>query len=324
MPLFTNEVTPEYQAAERVVLMRERGTRALLFVTLSVFVVWFVVGKVRDHFLLQQTWEPLTYDAANLTVIGVLDHRGDYEHNFFKVVQSNKTTRVELTGTGSDYCFPPNASKLFDSHIEEIIRGAQNVDGKVGDAMLIPYLKAGIARYQQKPNADSLVTADMPIEIEGQTGKPSTLGELLTKYEEKKKAKDAAEEDTGAGSGSSAAGSVEHGKVVAGDLLIRACPVLLTTKCFSSAELITQPANGLADEMYTVRLNLTPEGRSRFYHWSRAHENESIVFVVKGNVTTAGRVTQVLDINWWEINNIRDHASAKSLVDVVNSNSKSN
>lgn len=316
MPLFSNEVTPEYEAAERVVIMRERGTRALLLVTVSVIALWLVGGKIKDHYLLQKQWEPLTHDAENLTVVGVLDRRGDYDHNFFKVVQSNKMTRVEMTGTGWDYCFPSSEGSLFDPDKGEIIKGVQSVDGKAGDAMLIPYIKAGIDRYRQIPNASAAVSADMPIQVEGEQGKPATLGEMLKKYQEKKRVKDQETKEEGGGSGASS--TVEHGTVVAGNILVRACPILLTTKCFSSAELIPQPASALADEMYAVRLNLTPEGRSRFYRWSREHENESIVFVVKGKVTTAGRVTQTLDVNWWEISNIRDKESAQTLVDAVN------
>ncbi len=316
MPLFSNEVTPEYQAAERVVFMRERGTRALLLVTVSVIVLWLVGGQIRDRILLQKTWEPLTYDAQNLTVLGALDRRGDYDHNFFKVVQSNKMTRVELTATGWDYCFPTDAGPLFSDQIGDIIKGVQNIDGKTGDALLVPYIRAGIDRYRQLPNASAKVSADMPIEIEGRTGKPETLGALLNRYQEKKRVKEQEAKEEGGGTSSSA--TVEHGTVIPGNILMRACPVLLTSKCFSSAELTIQPASALADEMYTVRLNLTPEGRSRFYRWSKEHENESIVFVVKGDVITAGRVAQVLDVNWWDINNIRDHRSAQALVDAIN------
>jgi len=320
MPLFSNEVTPEYQAAERVVIMRERGTRALLLVTISVIALWLAGGQIRDRILLQKQWEPLAFDSENLSVVGVLDRRGDYDHNFFKVIQSNKMTRVELTNTGWDYCFPTDAGPLFDPQNGDIIKGVQAVDGKVGDAMLIPYIKAGLARYRQILNASAQVTADMPIEIEGQRGKPATLVELLRKYQEQRRIKEKANEEEGGGGGSTT--SVEHGTAISGSLLIRSCPVLLTSKCFSSAELIVQPASALADEMYTVRLNLTPEGRSRFYRWSKEHENESIVFIVKGSVKTAGRVSQVLDVNWWDINNVRDKESAQMLVDAANQNKK--
>lgn len=80
------------------------------------------------------------------------------------------------------------------------------------------------------------------------------------------------------------------------------------------------PGSILNDTMYTVRLYLTPEGRSRFYRWSRDHQRENIVFVVNGEVKTAGRVTQVLDVNWWEISNIRDKETAEALVKIVQPN----
>lgn len=315
MPLFPTEVTPEMQAAERVVLMREKGTKVLLGVTVAVILVWFLIGKVQDHFLLQQQWEPLTYDAKALTVIGTQDGRGDYDNNMFKVVQSNKSTRVELTDKGWAYCFPQSEGKLFDQDRGNIIRGVMGIDGQTGFALLSPYLKAGMARFRNEPNANRYVMDDMPIEIPGKTGKPETLGQILQKYKDKAAAKEHTTDEEGVGSGGGR--TLDHGLVIPGDTLIRACPVLLTTKCFTGGEVNAVPGSILNDTTYTVRLYLTPEGRSRFYRWSRDHINENIVFVVNGEVRTAGRVTQILDVSWWEINNIRDKETAESLVKVV-------
>lgn len=317
MPLFSNEATPEFQAAERVVIMRERGTRRLLLVTILVIVSWFVIGKVQDYFLLQKQWEPLHYDEKALTVVGTLDGRGDYERNMFQVIQSNKSTRVELTDQGMGYCFSKE-SPLFDDDKKSIIQGVIGVDGKMGFALLAPYLRAGIARFTQQPNANALVSLDMPIEVPGSTGKPETLQALLKSYSDKAKAKEHDVNEEGVGSGVQS--SVEHGLVIPGDILIRTCPVLLNTSCFTGGEVIVNPGSILNDTMYTVRLYLTPEGRSRFYRWSRDHQRENIVFVVNGEVKTAGRVTQVLDVNWWEISNIRDKETAEALVKIVQPN----
>ncbi len=316
MPLFPSEVTPDMQAAERVFVMRERGTRSLLLVTILVIVGWFAIGKIQDYFLLKQQWGPITFDEKGLTVIGALDGRGEYERNMFQVIQSNKSTRVELTEQGMGYCFTKDGP-LFDEEIGGIIQGVITIDGKMGFSLLAPYLRAGIARFQQQPNANALVWEEMPIEVPGSAAKPETLKVLLQKYRDKAKTKEHDVNEEGVGSGAQGGGSIEHGLVIPGEVLVRACPVLLNTKSFTGGEVIVNPGSILNDTMYTVRLYLTPEGRSRFYRWSRDHSKENIVFVVNGEVKTAGRVSQPLDVSWWEISNIRDKETAEELVKVV-------
>src|SRR5206468_760364 len=106
------------------------------------------------------------------------------------------------------------------------------------------------------------------------------------------------ERDESAAVGGSQSGhDVEERLTIPGENLVRVCPVVLTGAQFTGASLERHPPNLLTGETFTVSLFLTPEGRSRFYQWSREHSNESLVFILKGRVLTAGRVPYTLDVS---------------------------
>ena len=78
------------------------------------------------------------------------------------------------------------------------------------------------------------------------------------------------------------------------------------------------PATMFDGETYTVTLDLSSEGRSRFFQWSNRHENENLVFVLQHRVVAAGRVKEQMDVNSWQIGPLHDKETAKALVDYVN------
>jgi len=186
----------------------------------------------------------------------------------------------------------------------------------------VPFLKAGVQGLMGQPDAlarlnDSYV---IPVRVRKdgvETTQEKTLGGLIEKYSAAARggAADSGEE-AGIGSGSSQ--EVEHGLTIPGDVLIKACPVVLTGQHFTDAEVEEHPATIFQGKTYTVSLGLTPEGRSRFFQWSHDHINEDLVFVLKGQVVAAGRVTQILNISSWEIGPLRDAEAANMLAAFVN------
>lgn len=308
-------------APQRMAITRERGTRRLILTFVVLIAAWFLFGKINDQYLLRTKWSPLSPDVQGLTIVATLDRRGDYDRNMFRIVQANQTSRAELTDYGWQTIFTGRDGELFTDSVGETIQSAIQVDGATGYAMLEPFLRVGIARLQGKSNVSGLVNVNTPITVEERSGTQLTtkqvpLGQLLERFAEKG-GPDTPEKSSDGSSGGERA--IERGLAIPGDTLARTCPVALTGKHFVRAELEEHPATLLQKKTYTVHLWLSPEGRSRFYQWSRDHNNESLAFVLKGSLATAARVEQTLDVNDWQIGPITDADSAKALVNFVNS-----
>jgi hypothetical protein len=322
MGLFPKEAEVEGHAPERMAMTRERGTRRLLALFVGVLAVWFLAGKVRDHYLLSQVWPTLPPNEQGLTVVGTLDSRSSYDRNMFIIVQSNKTSRVALTTYGWQSIFTGTDGPMFTDTVGEAIKAAIGVDSLTGHAMLEPFLRVGVHRVLQKPMNEPGISEQTPIVVRDTSSATvketkATLGDLLKRYEDQG-GRDRDGESSVPGGGSASGKEVEEKLTIPGENLVRACPVVLTGAHFTGASLERHPPNLLTGETFTVSLSLTPEGRSRFYQWSRNHANESLVFVLKGRVLTAGRIRDTLDVNSWEITNLRDGQVAHELVDFVN------
>jgi hypothetical protein len=201
------------------------------------------------------------------------------------------------------------------------------VDSENGFAMLEPYLKAAIARELKKTDWNQIVQRDYPLvvhetHVKDTTIHRTTLGELLDKYVEQSKAGiDRGEHDNTEG-GSGSGRDVEHGTTIPADTLVKTCPVVLVGSNFTSAWVEEQPATVFAGKTYMVHLDLTPEGRSRFFQWSSKHERESLVFVLKHQVATAGRIVQTMDVNNWTIGPLHDGEMANALAEYVKDQKK--
>lgn len=299
---------------------REQGTRKLLYVLGAIALIWFVGGKIRDHFLLSRHWEVLKPDPNGLTVVGTLNSRGSYDSNMFKIITANKSSHVELTDYGWKSIFDPSNGPMFSDENANTIEHVLQVDGVVGYLMLEPFLRAGVAKAMGSLQPFSLVKQDTPIDIPAHNKKPgekATLGELLERFGSEGGPDRTTGEDADAG-GSLSGRQEDKGHTIPGENLINVCPVVLTTNQFSGASLEEHPASIYGGKWYTVHLNMTPEGRSRFFQWSHSHVNESLVFVLKNQVATAARVTQELDVDDWEIKPLQDEQAAKEITAFVN------
>jgi hypothetical protein len=328
MPLFPQEPALSQMggpdAAQRMFWTREGGTRRLISAFLALILVGVGVDRVRDHFLLQQKWKPLTADLSGLTVVGTLDARGGYDRNMFKVVQASKEFRVELTDFGWRSIFGPSDGPMFTEAAGNAIKRARDVDSLVGYAMLEPYLEAGIARFQGRPDWKRTVQASLPIVVQATPQTPpvnkGTLQALIDKYSQRGGGEKPDAEVSEGGSGTSQ--EVEHGMTLPAETLARVCPVALTGANFTTVNVQENPANLIGGRTWTVHLGLTPEGRSRFYQWSHDHVNENLVFVLNHEVVAAGRVTETLDVNDWGLGPLHDEEAIHKIEAYIRSKAK--
>ena len=319
MPLFPqDEVSPRTDgpdASQRMFWTREGGTRRLVFAFLGLIVAGLIADKVRDHFLLEHRWKPLAADLAGLTVVGTLDARGAYDRNMFKVVQASKEFRVELTDFGWRTIFDPKNGSMFTDAAGNAIKAARDVDDLIGNAMLEPYLAAGVARIQGHTDWNLRLDKKTPILIEGSsagtTVNKGTLGELIAKYSGT--GPDRQKSDTSDGQGSGTTREVEHGMTLPGETVARVCPIALTGSQFSSSDIVENPPSLVGGKTWTLHLGLTSEGRSRFYQWSHEHINENLVFVLNHEVVAAGRVPETLDVNEWQLGPLHDEVALRKL-----------
>jgi len=331
MPLFPQEPAsaPEGgpDAAQRMLWTREGGTRRLVLAFIGLILVWIVVDRVRDHFLLEQHWKPLTPDLSGLTVVGTLDARGGYDRNMFRIVQANKEFRAELTDFGWRSIFDPkNNGPMFTELAGNAIKAAMDKDGQTGNAMLEPFLASGVAHLLGRPDWKRLVDPDMPIVVEGTqpgtTVQKGTLKSLIAEYskggDREKPGGDSAE----SGGGSGTTHEVEHGLTVPADTLAKVCPIALTGAEFNGVRVEESPATLVGGKTWILHLGLTSEGRSRFYQWSHDHLNENLVFILNHEVLAAGRVTDTLDVNEWGVGPLHDEEAVRKLEAYVRSKVK--
>ena len=328
MPLFSQEPATALHggpdAAQRMLWTREGGTRRLVLAFIGLILVWFVVDRVRDHFLLEQHWKPLAADAAGLTVVGTLDARGGYDRNMFRIVQASKEFRAELTNFGWRSIFDPKNGPMFTEQAGNAIRAAMDKDGQVGSAMLEPFLASGVAHMQGRPDWNRLVDANMPIVVEGTqpgtTVQKGTLGALIAAYSKGGDKEKTGSDSTEGGSGTTQ--DVEHGMTIPADTLAKVCPIALTGAEFNSVRVDESPISLVGGRTWILHLGLTSEGRSRFYQWSHDHINENLIFILNHEVMAAGRVTDTLDVNEWGVGPLHDETTVRKLEAYVRSKMK--
>ncbi len=324
MPLFdTAEGEAPSGYNQRSGIIRESGTRRILFGIIALTALSFVYAKINDAYLLKTRWKPLVADTSGLTIVGTLDSRADYDANMFQIVNTNKMTRVQLTEFGKKSIFPDmgNDGALFRSSVYDTISYARKVDSETAFAMLEPYLKIGVARaMKQTPptlTETTLITITRQTK-EGQKEEQAELGKLIAKYDEDARAEKSSKDDESEGFGSGTSQEVKDGLILPGITVARSCPVVLTAQHFTDASIEEQPESLLQNATYKIHLGLTSEGRSRFYQWSRDHAGENMVFVLNGDILLAGRVSQTLNVSDWTIGPVFDGEYAKRLADFVN------
>ncbi len=322
MPLFdTAEGETSYR--QRNGIIRESGTRRIIFGLVFLTALYFLWSKISDAYLLKTQWQPVTADTSGLTIVGTLDSRAEYDTNLFQIVKTNKMTRVMLTdfGKGSIFTDKESDGKLFTTSVYDTISYARKVDSETAFAMLEPFLKIGVARLMhQTPEP---LDAKTPITIThqtktGMTEEKGELGALIEKYREDALAEKSLNKDDTEGIGTGSTQEVEKGLILPGITVARSCPVVLNSQHFTDASLDEHPETMLQNATYTIHLGLTAEGRSRFYQWSRDHQGENVVFILNGDILMAGRVSQTLNVSDWTVGPVFDGESAKRLVAFVN------
>lgn len=301
---------------------REIGTRNIIIWFVVIVAGWYLIGRVQDHFLLQAHWGDLKPQMEGLTIVGTLDSK-EYEHNLYRVVTANQTSRVELTEYGYNTIFSEKNGPLFDPSIGDAIHAVQSLDNETSYRMLEPYLRAGVARALGRADWTTMVSRSMPITIqvaEGKTMVPqvTTLGALLAKYSKEESTKENPEASDTPEGGSASGRTVDHGLPIPADSLAVTSPIVLVGSDFTGADFEEHPASVFDGKTVTVTLHLSSEGRSRFFQWSSKHENENLVFVLQHRVVAAGRIKQKMDVSSWEIGPLHDVETAKALVEYVN------
>ncbi len=337
MPLFpVEEGTQPAGAPERMRYFREQGTKKLLLLMLLIGAVWYITGQIQDHYLLAHKWPPLQPDLSGLTVVGTLNRHSNFDQSDFKILTENTAARVALTEYGWDSIFNTANGPLCTLETGNAIQTALNVNDIEGEAMLAPFVRAETQvlmahRHQGgDPAAFSKIDPNQVIHLPVETlhGKPSvtTLNALIKKYSGGGPgAMNGGGEASGGSAGGSASGrQVEHLVFLSPGMVASIFPVVLTGAQFTSASIDEEPPNLITGPEYSVSLNLTPQGRSRFFQWSHAHQDEDVVFVLNHQIVTKGHISEVLDTNSWSILNIQDKQAAEALTSWVNQHGAKN
>lgn len=132
---------------------------------------------------------------------------------------------------------------------------------------------------------------------------------------------DTSPEDTEAakdrGNDPAAGHQVNRGEAVDVQEVLRNCPVVLTTRHFTHAD-VEQRLEELFDRHYwVVNVYLTDEGRSRYEQFSRVHNKERLAFILGNEIITCPRMDH-MDVSMLSIEPIWIQADAQRLADFIN------
>jgi len=83
------------------------------------------------------------------------------------------------------------------------------------------------------------------------------------------------------------------GQVVSVEEVLATCPVVLTAAHFSSASMEQEYEPFRDTHYYKVHVTLTPEGRSRYWQFSRDHDEERLAFIMKGDILTCPKMSHM-------------------------------
>jgi hypothetical protein len=110
---------------------------------------------------------------------------------------------------------------------------------------------------------------------------------------------------------------VVRGEVVSIEEVMQNCPTVLTGAHFTGAR-IDKKYEPFRDKNYwRIHLDLTEEGRSRYWQYSREHEGEKLVFVLNGEIVTCPEIKH-MDIGTFTIDPIWVYEDVKKLADFIN------
>ena len=111
------------------------------------------------------------------------------------------------------------------------------------------------------------------------------------------------------------------GRLVTLDEVMRRSPVVLTGAHFTSASIDPRTDPFMERKYFVVHVGLTDEGRSRYWQYSREHEQERLVFALQGEAMTCPKMVH-MDVSSLSIDPIWVKADAEKLADVINTGAK--
>ncbi|MEP6754109.1 MAG: hypothetical protein ABJA67_01305 [Chthonomonadales bacterium] len=111
--------------------------------------------------------------------------------------------------------------------------------------------------------------------------------------------------------------SVNSGAVVPMDEIFKNCPAVLDDKSFSGASVDEHYDSFRQKKYYSVNLDLTDEGKSRYWQFSRVHAGEKLVFLINSETITCA-IMENLYVGTLTINPIWVKADADQLADYLN------
>lgn len=92
---------------------------------------------------------------------------------------------------------------------------------------------------------------------------------------------------------SSVANRATSGKLVEVPELLATCPIVLTGRHFSGATMDSAYEPFRDTTYYRVHVQLTDEGRSRYWQFSRTHDEERLAFILDGAILTCPRMSHM-------------------------------
>lgn len=99
--------------------------------------------------------------------------------------------------------------------------------------------------------------------------------------------------------------------------VLKHCPVVLTQGMFTHAWVQRRTDAVFARTYYIVHVDLSDEGRSRYYQFSSHHAGEHLVFILNNQILTAAKM-QVLDTTELQIEPFWFKSDANRLADYIN------
>jgi len=113
------------------------------------------------------------------------------------------------------------------------------------------------------------------------------------------------------------AGRGERGKIVDLEEIMATCPVVLAGRHFSSAHVQYTGSDMFDRKIYKLYLNLTEEGSSRYWQYSKGRDDQRLVFVLNGDIISCPRMKH-MKVSTLEIDPIWVEADAQKLADFIN------
>ncbi len=107
------------------------------------------------------------------------------------------------------------------------------------------------------------------------------------------------------------------GRLVPLEEVMRNSPVVLTGAHFTSAQVEERKDPFLERTYFVVHVGLTDEGRSRYWQFSREHEQERLVFVLSNEVITCPKMVH-MDVSSLTIDPIWVKVDAEKLAEAIN------